>query len=228
MTTRGGDHRWIKRSHVALRAPFPGPWTCALVAALVASASPVFAQQGEGAAESKKKKDDLSGRLIRKAVAETDEDLMEAIIRLMNASARRVEIDFDTSEQTQALQRSITEKLDEAIAAAAMQRRPRRRSPDWSNPDKRRMPKSRGGETSRVTQAKEAEGGATGEQNSAERGAVSAVEPARGDLIDVRRGWGHLPARQREEMIQGIGENYLERYRVWIERYYRALQELEE
>jgi hypothetical protein len=41
----------------------------------------------------------------------------------------------------------------------------------------------------------------------------------------MRRSWGHLPQRDREEVIQGIGEACLERYRVWIERYYRALQE---
>ena len=35
-------------------------------------------------------------------------------------------------------------------------------------------------------------------------------------------------AREREEVIQGVSERYLERYRVWIERYYQALQESHE
>ncbi len=34
--------------------------------------------------------------------------------------------------------------------------------------------------------------------------------------------------REREEIIQGIAESFLERYRDRIERYYRALQETED
>jgi hypothetical protein len=49
-----------------------------------------------------------------------------------------------------------------------------------------------------------------------------------GDLQDLRRAWGHLPMREREEIIQGVGERYLERYRDWIERYYRTLQETDD
>lgn len=52
--------------------------------------------------------------------------------------------------------------------------------------------------------------------------------PADGDIHELRRTWGHLPMREREEIIQGIGESFLERYRDWIERYYRALQEAED
>ena len=55
--------------------------------------------------------------------------------------------------------------------------------------------------------------------------AAGETKPVRGDLQETRRSWGLLPQRERDEMIQGSSEGYIERYREWIERYYRALQE---
>jgi hypothetical protein len=60
------------------------------------------------------------------------------------------------------------------------------------------------------------------------RAAAAGGVSAGGELREFRRAWGHLPMREREEIIQGIAESFLERYREWIERYYRALQETEE
>ena len=54
--------------------------------------------------------------------------------------------------------------------------------------------------------------------------AADATAPG-GDLDARRRAWGHLPMRERDEILQGLSDQYLQRYRVWIERYYKALQE---
>jgi hypothetical protein len=171
------------------------------------------------------KEDRLGERLIREAATDSQEDLMARIIRLMDNVTRNLEIDFDPGTQTQALQQRIIDELDEAIREAALKRRPRRSSGASQRGDKRRMPE---------------EGQGPGEQTSAESGeagepghrtadsAAADRPPVDGDIHELRRTWGHLPMREREEIIQGIGESFLERYRDWIERYYRALQEAEE
>lgn len=175
-----------------------------------------------------KKVDDLGERLIRKAVTDGEEDIMTTIVRLMTEASRKMEIEFDPGEETQALQGLIQEKLNEAIKAAASKQRVRNQSSAPTDPDKRRMPttskreqrpeKKAKGESSPGSTSKTAEAQASDGRTEAERAA----------LQDTRRSWGHLPRREREEVIQGVGEGFLERYRVWIERYYRALQESDE
>ena len=170
---------------------------------------------------------ELGERLIRKAVTDADEDIMTTIIRLMNEVSRKVEVEFDAGDNTQALQKRIMDQLDEAIKVAAAQRRPQRAMQRPSEGDKRRKQQTR----------KRPEGTDAGSQGDAQEDSSSksgepgtAAGAAGGDAsgFDARRAWGHLPPRQRDEVIQGIGEEFLERYRVWVERYYRALQEAKE
>ncbi len=200
-----------------------------LVAAVVLLGSTTaLAQEKSPGSESDKKDDRLGQRLIRKAVANADEDVMEGVVRLMKEAAHRLEIDFDAGDETQTVQRRIIDRLDNAIKIAASRRRPRRHSSRASSADKRRMPKGKPrtvdkGKPSSVEQD-DASPSSTIDARAAAAGGVSTG----GELRELRRTWGHLPMREREEIIQGIAESFLERYREWIERYYRALQETEE
>lgn len=177
-------------------------------------------------AKPKSEPDDLSGRLIRKAVTETDEGLMDVILRLMTDSAKKMEIDFDPGESTRTLQKSIQEKIDEAIKAAAAKQRMKRQSPSAQS-DRRRMPTAKKEPPKRQPPKQDGTHSAssTSSTESDSQGGAADAASDRTDLRDPRRGWGNLPQRQREEMIQGAGEQCLERYRTWVERYYRALQE---
>lgn len=187
-----------------------------------------FGQDGTPPGEPPKKVDDLGERLIRKAVTDGEEDIMATIVRLMTETSRKMEIEFDPGEETQALQGRIQGKLDEAIKVAASKQRVRKQSSAPTDPDKRRMPTTGKREHRPETKAKgESSPGST--SKTAEAPASDGrTEAERAALQDTRRSWGHLPRREREEVIQGVGEGFLERYRVWIERYYRALQESDE
>ena len=187
-----------------------------------------FGQDGTPPSQPPKKVDDLGQRLIRKAVTDGGEDIMATIVRLMTEATRKMEIEFDPGEETQALQGRIQEKLDEAIKAAASKQRAGKKSPTPTDPDKRRMPTTGKREQRPEAKAKgESPPGST--SNTVEAPASDGrSEAERAALQDTRRSWGHLPLREREEVIQGVGEGFLERYRVWIERYYRALQESDE
>ena len=184
--------------------------------------------QAQPPGEAGQEDEDLAGRLIHKARTGTDEDVMAGIIRLMDDAARKLEFAFDPGEETQALQKRVMERLEEAIRQAARQRsvRPQRRQASIG--DKRRRPEKTKPEPG------ETEAGREADSDSAAAGAADAVpasaggDPLDGELLETRRNWGHLPQREREEVIQGIGEEHLERYREWIERYYRALQAADE
>lgn len=167
--------------------------------------------------------DDLGQRLIRKTLAESEEDVMDRAIRLMDESSQRLEIDFDPGDSTQALQKKIVLELDDAIKAAASRLR-QSKSPRSYSTDRRRMSQPQREEGSRP-------GGATSNSDAPDDSTTKATptsperELPQGPLHETRRGWGHMPQREREELIQGGNEVFLERYREWIDRYYQSLQE---
>ena len=171
-----------------------------------------------------KQAEELGKRLLRKAVAESDEDVMATMLRLMGESERKLGIDFDPGDETQQLQSSILDKLNDAIKTAGKRRMSRGGQASWSS-DRRRaegaakpQPPPEANRKSSGTGSGDAEGTTTPTT-------AAETKPVRGDLQETRRSWGLLPQRERDEMIQGSSEGYIERYREWIERYYRALQE---
>ena len=176
--------------------------------------------------EDKRKASDLSDRLIRGATNASDEDVMATIVRLMGKASEKLSIELDPGAETQDIQRRIADQLDEAIKTAAAQRRMSRQRQQTSRSDKRRRTaKKQQGATKK--QSASAESGKAETPGQATGGAPSGGATG-GDLQERRRMWGNLPEREREEVLQGIGEQYLEQYKEWIERYYRALQEAEE
>jgi hypothetical protein len=171
---------------------------------------------------------DVGEHLIKKAIKGSDDDLMTKITHLMQGAAERLEVELDAGEEAQAMQRRALEHLDQAIKIAAAQRRPRS-SPSSSGESEKRESSPRAKATSRPARRSDAEAGAAASAASTTGAAPDRKEESSAvkALRDMRRGWGHLPARDREEVLQGIDEAFLDRYRAWIERYYRALQESE-
>ncbi len=196
------------------------------LAAFVALSGWAGAQDVKPPAQEPKDTDDLADRLIRRTAEGTDEDVMDLILRLMNESGRQLDIKFDPGMATQAVQSRILEKLDDAIKTAAMKRRSRSKSQPQPRTDKRRSKPDKSNESSAEQSGKQQSGGAAegGEDGVAPMDANSA----KGALRERRRGWGRLPDRDREEIIQGADESMLERYKAWIDRYYKALQHDEE
>jgi hypothetical protein len=192
---------------------------------LIAPAT-VHAQSQRNTDDKKQKTKKLGQRLIRQIAGDDSDDIMDTIIRGMNQAARRLDLDFDPGEETQRLQQRIVDQLDEAIKTAAAQRRPSRQSQPSPSSDKRKkLTKNSSQNESESTQAGGKNSGATTAQQEPPEGASPEDGPRGGRIDEIRRTWGHLPARERDEIIQGISESFLERYREWIERYYRALQE---
>lgn len=173
-----------------------------------------------------KNPDDLAAKLIRDTVAQSStEDPMAEMMREMSEIAERLQVDFDPGEQTQAQQRQVSSRLDEAIKSAAARRRAQSQPDPKQSADKRTMPSMKKPEA-RPTEKKQAgEGQAKSAAEKSAEEASAATQDAKTDLPNTRRAWGNLPQRDREEVLQGAEEESLERFRPWIEQYFRALQE---
>jgi hypothetical protein len=163
----------------------------------------------------KKEFDDLSERLLKKEI--DNRDVMTRIVANMRSAEERLKHEYDAGGETQALQQEILEDLDLAIKSA-------------SNRSKQRSGQPSKSDTRRKGNPSEQPDSAPQPGASAKSGEPSAkVRPTRlrvnttGRLREYRRGWGHLPQRDRDAILQGSQEQSVERYRSWIDRYYRAL-----
>lgn len=165
---------------------------------------------------------ELSEKLIRNESA--GKNLMQRIVDEMEAVESRLLRGFDPGPETQEMQRKIIRELDLAIRSAV--RRGSGGSDGGGSGDMRRSDRKAGAE---ADSGSSGSGGDGLDSGSAESSPAEDVRRGRfsGPLRELRRGWGLLPPRDREEVIQGAGEESLERFRDWIERYYRDLAENE-
>lgn len=189
-----------------------------------------FGLEPAGPAEAprqEKTPDDLATRLIRKTVDESaPDDPMGQVIQDMIEIAQRLQGEFDPGEQTQARQRQVSSKLDEAIKAAASRRRTQTKPDPKQQQDKRTMPSVKNKPTKATTDQKSSAQGKSKENSEkAAADSTETKEAKKPDQAAMRRGWGNLPQRDREEMLQGAEEESLERFRQWIDQYFKALQE---
>jgi hypothetical protein len=199
--------------------------TLTVTAAARGQATPTPAPSGDPppATTNDKEARELAERLL-KGESKEETEVMARVVALMVESRRRLHQAFDPGPETQAVQREILKNIDDAIETALRQRsKSAQRS---SAADPRRMPDPDEAQ-------KKPEEGPAGDAANEQSGPAGSDPDAperrpEGPFKEAQRGWGHLPAREREEIIQGIGEDVLEGYRELVERYYRALAEEKE
>ncbi len=167
--------------------------------------------------------EDLARRLQGRA--DTTRDPFRRALELMEATSHRLADEYDTGEQTRTIQSDILKALDEAIRAASRPPTSGQRGGKGQTGESRgagRRSSQRPGEGAagaRSTPGDAAGGGKT-------TGSAPGESAARlADRADVRRGWGYLPDRDREAIVQGVNEEFHPRYREQIEDYYRAIAE---
>lgn len=162
-------------------------------------------------------------RVVRRSTpSRSVEEALQRIESLMDASARRLAEEFDTGDGTQDVQTEVIEALDDAIRASARQQRDARQSKQSKSESRsagRRSEKTSGGSE------KPSDRPPAQDSKQAARGGGPAPSSAPGDRAEVRRGWGFLPQRDREAIMQGSQEEFSAKYREQIERYYRAIAE---
>ncbi len=162
--------------------------------------------------------DDARERLIRKIEGGGEEDVMTRIIRGMDRCEQRLADRFDTGEQTQEIQEAVLKEIDTAIAMAKQNLRKGKPSPQ---PKSDQRDEGEAGENKK-SEEQLAKGDEASQDDTTGKGEdVEAGKSA--EMREHRRSWGNLPPRDRAEIIQGMNEEFSERYRKWIERYFESL-----
>jgi hypothetical protein len=172
--------------------------------------------------------------LQRASGEEDDEEVLQRIMRLMEASHLRLAGEFDPGEQTQRIQRRILDDLDEALKRSRNQSKRKTQSQQQQQSGDRRQ---RGRRQQKQSASRPSQG--QSQSDKPESGQDSAQsksdESGQGRQEDERQGkagrvprdrgrqWGNLPARDRDAVLQGIKDDYLPKFKELIERYYKAL-----
>ena len=174
--------------------------------------------------------DELVRKLLNRAAGQGEnEEVVQRIMRLMEASRLRLGGRFDPGDQTQKIQKRILEEMDEAIKRSRQSRSrsqqqkqqrasrsgvQRRRGQRRNGQQQKKDQQGKGQQTGAGKDAAEDEQASKGQAQSGEKGKRAAV---------TARSWGNLPPRDREAVLQGIKDDVLPKFRALIDRYYKAL-----
>jgi hypothetical protein len=128
-----------------------------------------------------------------------------------------------TLKQADDVQQDVVSQLDKLIAELSKQCKScNSQSSSSTKPKPSHASQSKPGKS-----ANAAASGQTAARDSTDRLNSSTARPAdNGDIEAVVKDlWGHLPERTREQMMQSFSEEFLPKYELEIEQYYRRLSE---
>lgn len=176
------------------------------------TADPKKAQPKSGLDDALKR--DLEGEDF--GTEKKEEHPLVKLAREMKVVQERIDA-RDTATGTQQKQKAIADQLAKLIEQA--QKKPQGgKSGDNNNQ-----------QGSNSAQAGTESGNASsrpGQQSTQRVDQADATETQMNDVKDaLRRIWGHLPEKEREEMISALGEQFLPKYERLIEAYYKRLAE---
>lgn len=161
--------------------------------------------------------------LIRRLLGSepTTLDAVERVLDRMERSSDRLTKEFDPGSDTQTAQAEVLAALDELIADAEKSRlesrgQPKRKRRDTSPPDRRARRSTGDGRSGRSPTP-------TRHKGDSEHGAGADAKKLDDASVEIGRGWGYLPDRDRREIRQGFDEEFMPKFREQILDYYRAL-----
>ena len=143
--------------------------------------------------------------------------LFKQVVALMDNASDRLGLRRDPGLTTQRIQQSALAKLDQIIAQAKRQKGGGNGKPQPQNSDRGSA------KNAQPTSSPPAATGNQPNQGAPTRGQVGRVEPSKTPLKQLRSQWGHLPARLRAELLQGLNEPFSPVYQSLTESYFRRL-----
>ena len=128
----------------------------------------------------------------------------------------------DTLHQATDVQQQVVDQLDKLIAELSKQCQGGQCQPSDQPPKPSQRSQTKPGKS-----GSSAGRGQTAARDSTPRLDRAAAQPAEKGDIDtlVKDLWGHLPERSREQMLQSFSDEFLPKYELEIEQYYRRLSE---
>jgi hypothetical protein len=129
----------------------------------------------------------------------------------------------DTLQQAAHVQQEVVEQLDKLIAELSKQCQGGQCQPGDQPPKPSQRSQAKPGNKPSGTTGR----GQTAARDSSSRLGGAVNQPVENDDIDtlVKDLWGHLPQRSREQMLQSFSDEFLPKYELEIEQYYRRLSE---
>ena len=130
--------------------------------------------------------------------------------------------DVPTLQQAGEVQQEVVTQLDKLIAELSKQCKSCNGQSAGGPPKPSQASQSKPGKPGAA-----AGSGQTAARDSTDRLDSSTAKPVdKGDIEAVVKDlWGHLPERSREQMMQSFSEEFLPKYELEIEQYYRRLSE---
>lgn len=152
----------------------------------------------------------------------TARDSVETTLLKMKQTAERLSDENDMGRKTLRMQKQILDGIDamietaEKTASSSQQKSKSRRAS--ARPSKGTKKETTQG---RKSAAKDSSKQGTGTQETDPKAADKKGTPS--DRTDLARRWGFLPDQDRDEVMQGLDEAFMPKYREEITRYYRNL-----
>jgi hypothetical protein len=166
-------------------------------------------------------KDDISDEAVEKSVKLTGDR--------MARSRQRLALNSDPGQVTQEIQKRIIIDLDKLIQLAQAQQS-KNPSPGSGQPgEKMNGPKPGGGQQSVASAPKNNDGGKSpagksGNVSNNGRGDDPNLDLSK-DIQESAKEWGGLTARERQAVQEGASEKVIEKYKQFVDDYYRSLSE---
>lgn len=173
--------------------------------------------------------EDLSESIEQALSASDAAGVFEQAVEEMDRVSRRLGRSLDPGVETQRMQESILRKLDQVIEAA---KRQQSSSGGGGGSGQPREQDSGGDELAQQNPTGVGQDQAQAGGNQASTGAAgsgSPLDPESQDtgIQELRKEWGVLPPRLRDELSDGLRERFSPLYRRMTEAYYKALAEQE-
>ena len=171
--------------------------------------------------------DDLNDSVEQALSASDAADAFEQAVDEMNDVSRRLGRALDPGIETQRVQESILRKLDQVIQAAKDQSQGGGGSGSGQPRDQDQGAQELAPQQAGADGSQAQSGGAQASTGAA--GSGTPIDPENQDtaIEQLRKEWGVLPPRVREELSDGLRERFSPLYRSMTEAYYKALAEQE-
>jgi len=154
-------------------------------------------------------------------------DAFKTAIADMTVVADRLNGDRDAGLATQRMQESILARLDKVLAAAKKQQNKGGKGSGQSGQNKPQQQQSGNRQNAGKQGQKQGQQNKPSSNPSQGDGSTGGVAAHENDPNNANPGdaWGHLPARLRDELMQGRDDRFSATYKTLTQEYYRRLAE---
>jgi hypothetical protein len=157
-------------------------------------------------------------------IGEGEGDTFQVAVAEMRQAASLLDTKRDPGINTQRVQESVVRRLDQLIAELRDQQKKNPNSKPQNKKNDTGQEQNEQKKDQKQGQDQQQEGKNSAQQ-AGQKGEVKDGQRNEAPLSEKLAEWGNLPQKLRDELLQGMDDNYSNLYRRLTERYYRRLAE---